>query len=479
MTQTLTARKRWEAPLFRPHGMGALNKFGHRVLRHDHADSFEGVPVDELVATYGSPVFVTSERQLRANVRRIRGAFARRWPDVVHGWSYKTNYTSAVCSILHQEGSWAEVVSRFEYEKARSLGVPGDRILFNGPNKSRAILSRAIAEGAHIHVDHFDELTLIEQIARENGLVVPLTIRLNFETGFTEAWSRFGFNLETGQALEAVERIARSPNLKLTGLHSHIGTFILDPRAHAAATRTLARFMRQVEDSHGVVIESLDIGGGFPSKNALQGIYLPPDQAVPEIEDYADAVCTVLAEETAYRRDQGRPLPRLFIESGRAIVDDSQILLTSVVGTKPLPDGRRSAVLDAGVNLLFTGFWYDHAVRLTAPARGTPARQRATWSARKRATSFGLSPAGRPGTRSSAFGKNTSRKCRKPACSASIRKVLYASSIARSSTASSLSVSEKSPRFAPRPGSACEPSTRPVRAWAIVVVEKGRAGCFA
>jgi diaminopimelate decarboxylase len=373
MTQTLTARKRWEAPLFRPHGMGALNKFGHRVLRHDHADSFEGVPVDELVATYGSPVFVTSERQLRANVRRIRGAFARRWPDVVHGWSYKTNYTSAVCSILHQEGSWAEVVSRFEYEKARSLGVPGDRILFNGPNKSRAILSRAIAEGAHIHVDHFDELTLIEQIARENGLVVPLTIRLNFETGFTEAWSRFGFNLETGQALEAVERIARSPNLKLTGLHSHIGTFILDPRAHAAATRTLARFMRQVEDSHGVVIESLDIGGGFPSKNALQGIYLPPDQAVPEIEDYADAVCTVLAEETAYRRDQGRPLPRLFIESGRAIVDDSQILLTSVVGTKPLPDGRRSAVLDAGVNLLFTGFWYDHAVRLTAPARGTPA----------------------------------------------------------------------------------------------------------
>lgn len=373
MTQTLTARKRWEAPLFRPHGMGALNKFGHRVMRHDHADSYEGVPVAELVATYGSPVFVTSERQLRANVRRIRGAFARRWPDVVHGWSYKTNYTSAVCSILHQEGSWAEVVSRFEYEKARSLGVPGDRILFNGPNKSRAILSRAIAEGAHLHVDHFDELALIEQIARETGRVVPLTIRLNFETGFTEAWSRFGFNLETGQALEAVERIVRSPNLQLTGLHSHIGTFILDPRAHAAATRTLARFMRQIEESHGVVIESLDIGGGFPSKNALQGIYLPPDQAVPEIEDYADAVCTVLAEETAYRRDQGRPLPRLFIESGRAIVDDSQILLTSVVGTKPLPDGRRSAVLDAGVNLLFTGFWYDHAVRLTTPARGTAA----------------------------------------------------------------------------------------------------------
>lgn len=370
---TQPAKRLWEAPYFKPHSMGAMNKFGHRAARSEHVEEFEGVPVSELIETYGSPVFVSSERRLRASVRRIMGAFNRRWPDVVHGWSYKTNYTSAICNIIHQEGSWAEVVSRFEYEKARSLGIPGHRIIFNGPNKPRAILERAISEGAKLHVDHSDEIDLIEEIARTMGHIVPLTIRMNFETGYTEAWSRFGFNLESGQALEAVTRIARSPHLKLTGLHSHIGTFILDPRAHAASVKTMCTFMREIEETFDLDIESIDIGGGFPSRNALQGIYLPPEQVVPDIEDFADAICAALKQETAYRLEQGRALPRLIIESGRAIVDDSQVLLTSVVGTKPLPDGRRSAVLDAGLNLLFTGFWYDHAVKLTSPARGAAA----------------------------------------------------------------------------------------------------------
>jgi diaminopimelate decarboxylase len=369
-TNTVSTKRLWEAPIFKPHGMDAMNKFGRRAARSEHVEEFEGVPVSELIGTYGSPVFVSSERRLRASVRRITGAFNRRWHDVVHGWSYKTNYTSAICNIIHQEGSWAEVVSRFEYEKARSLGVPGDRIIFNGPNKSRGILERAIAEGAKLHVDHLDELNLIEDIARETGRIVPLTIRMNFETGYTESWSRFGFNLEAGQALEAVTRIARSPHLTLTGLHSHIGTFILDPRAHAASVKIMCMFMRDIEERFGLDIESVDIGGGFPSRNALQGIYLPPEQVVPDIEDFAEAICSTLREETEYRIAQDRALPRLIIESGRAIVDDSQILLSSVVGTKPLPDGRRSAVLDAGVNLLFTGFWYDHAVKLTSPARG-------------------------------------------------------------------------------------------------------------
>lgn len=362
----------WVPPYITPHRLGALNKFGHRAGGEDYTERLEGHRIEELVAEWGSPLFVTSETRLRQNARRLRAAFRAHYPDVVHGWSYKTNYTSAICNILHQEGCWAEVVSRFEYEKARHLGVPGSRILFNGPNKGRPILERAIAEGAHLHVDHLDELAAIESIAKDRGEAVDVTLRLNLNTGFTTPWSRFGFHLESGEANEAARRIELSPHMRLTGLHSHIGTFILEPRAYAEQVRLMGEFMAWLEQDGQVRIQTLDIGGGLPSKNHLQGIYLPPSQSVPEPEVYAEAVGQALNEAVAYRVRRGQPLPRLIFESGRATVDDAQSLITTVVGTKRLPDGGRAAVLDAGVNTLFTSFWYNHAVRLTRPPLGVP-----------------------------------------------------------------------------------------------------------
>lgn len=361
----------WETPRIAPLELQALNKFGQRRVRADTQENIDGVSIASLIERFGSPLYVTSEQRLRANIRRIHGAFAARCPDVIHGWSYKTNYNGAVCSILHQEGSWAEVVSRFEYEKARALGVPGDRILFNGPNKSRAILERAIADRALIHVDHLDELQLIEEIGEERGVRVPVTLRLNFDTGYTEPWSRFGFNLESGAARAAMARIKASHHLRLNGLHCHIGTFILDPRAYAAEVTTLCALAEEMEPDHAQ-LAYIDIGGGLPSRNALQGIYLPPEQAVPEIEEYAEAICTAFLNGTAYRVDRGEERPRLVFESGRAVIDDAQSLITSVVGRKRLADGRPAAILDAGLNALFTALWYDHPVRLASPARGEP-----------------------------------------------------------------------------------------------------------
>jgi diaminopimelate decarboxylase len=367
-TTTTTTTPTWEAPRITPLEFNQLNKFGQRRVRSEAQDHIDGVLVAELVERFGSPLFVTSEKRLRSNIRRLQQAFATRGVSAVHGWSYKTNYTSAICNVLHQEGSWAEVVSRFEYEKARRLGVPGHRILFNGPNKPRAALERAIAEGAHLHVDHLDELDLIEAIARERAEVVPIALRLNFATGFTEPWSRFGFNLESGQALEVIARVKASAHLKLVGLHNHIGTFILDPRAYAVQVKILCGLMQRIEADGQIKLDYLDIGGGLPSRNALQGVYLPPDQVVPEPEEFAEAICTAFLAGTAYRAER----PQLIFESGRAVVDDAQVLITSVVGRKTLPSGAPAAILDAGINLLFTAFWYHHPVRLASPPRGQP-----------------------------------------------------------------------------------------------------------
>lgn len=362
----------WEAPRITPLEFSQLNKFGQRRVHQDAQENIDGVAIAELVERFGSPLFVSSEQRLRHNIRRLHQAFASRGVHAVHGWSYKTNYNGAICNILHQEGSWAEVVSRFEYEKARRLGVPGSRILFNGPHKPRPILERAIAEGAHLHVDHFDELALIEDIARERGKPVPLALRINFDTGFTEPWSRFGFNLECGQAREAIARVKASPHLRLVGLHSHIGTFILDPRAYGAQMKIMCTLLREIEADGQTRLDYLDIGGGLPSRNALQGIYLPPEQAVPDLEEYAQAICSAFSEGTAFRLQQGDERPTLIFESGRAVIDDAQSLITSVVGRKTLANGTPAAILDAGINLLFTAFWYDHRVRLVTPARGAP-----------------------------------------------------------------------------------------------------------
>ena len=87
--------------------------------------------------------------------------------------------------------------------------------MFNGPYKPQPILERAVEEDAKIHLDHMDELYLLEEVARKARKQIPVTIRLNFDTGYSEPWSRFGFNLESGEALDAARRIATSNYLNL------------------------------------------------------------------------------------------------------------------------------------------------------------------------------------------------------------------------------------------------------------------------
>jgi len=354
-------RQRYERPVILRHQTGLANKFG-RSPRRDCLPVIDGVPVADLIERFGSPLFVFSERTLRRTIREAKRAFALRYPKVQFAWSYKTNYLDAICQIFHEEGSWAEVVSEHEYAMARRLGVPGSRILFNGPYKPKAALEMAVADGAHIHVDHYDELYLLETIAEEQGRAIDITIRLNMDTGIYPVWSRFGFNLDNGEALDAARRIRAGGKLRLTGLHAHIGTFILEPDAYRKLATKLAHFAQQLEAEGGPRIESLDLGGGLPSRSTLHSQYSPGTDASPPVERYAEAITSGILQ-AGFPPDR---LPTLFLESGRALVDEAGSLLTRVVGHKRLPSGVRALVVDAGVNVLFTSFWYRHEV---LPAR--------------------------------------------------------------------------------------------------------------
>lgn len=317
--------------------------------------SIDGVPVEELVQSYGSPLYVVSEAVLRRKYNELYRAFSLRYPTVAIGYSYKTNYLSAICSILHQEGALAEVVSGFEYEIAESLGVPGNQIIFNGPLKRPAEITKAISQGARIHIDSYDELALVEEIAQKLGKTVPVAIRLNMTVG-PLAWDRFGFNLESGQAMDAAYRVLSSPWLKLVGLHEHLGTFILDPDLYRQMAEKLSNFAKSLID-YGVTLEYLDIGGGFASHNTLHDQWLPADYATPTFDQYADAICPTLIKNLP------QPLPLLILEPGRALVDEAVQMLTSVVSVRYMTSGQKGVVIDAGVNLLSNVAWYRYEIR--------------------------------------------------------------------------------------------------------------------
>lgn len=338
----------------------SMSKAGLPSMQQKIRQDIDGVRVDELTQRFGSPLFVFSERKMRKLYKEAYEAFSSRYPNVQFGWSYKTNYLQAICSVFHQEGAIAEVVSEFEYEKARSLGIAGKDIIYNGPYKPYESLKLAASEGAKIHIDTFDEISDLEKIAEELGMDIPVAIRLNMDIGIEPQWSRFGFNIESGQAMDAVHRIEAGGRLYLNGLHSHIGTFMLDVQAYKLQTTKMVLLMKEIESKTEYTITYLDVGGGFASKAHLKGVYQPPEIAVPTIDDYAEAITSALYEHL----DHGN-YPRLYLETGRHLIDEAGYLITTMTGTKRLPDGRRNYIMDAGVNLLYTAFWFKYDLELS------------------------------------------------------------------------------------------------------------------
>ncbi|MCF7674918.1 MAG: alanine racemase [Akkermansiaceae bacterium] len=372
-----------------------------RLGRTPVMEAIDGVPVAGLLGEHGGPLFVFSEAALRAKIRDARRAFAAVYPKTTFAWSYKTNYLNAICRVFHQEGSLAEVVSGFEYEKARANGVPGYRIIFNGPHKTAGELRRAVEEGAMIQVDNRDEVLALAKLADELDREIRLGIRVHVDTGTHAVWSKFGFCAEDGEALRMIEWMTENTRLRVRGVHCHVGTFMLDAGAYATAADAVVRLALAAAEAGCGTVEYLNLGGGFASRARLHGQYLPPEQATPGFDDYARELCGTIKRLWP----EGRDLPELLLETGRALVDEAGYLLTKVVAVKQrmLAGGcpalaaygkggsngtlaaygkggpvsgaggnrRNAVVLDAGIQILYTTAWYQPSVYpAAAPAAG-------------------------------------------------------------------------------------------------------------
>jgi len=348
----------YEKPTINKVDFAMASKYGSPLKTQKIKSEIDGVKVSDLVKEYGSPLFVFSQQGIEDKYKEIYNAFSSRYPEVEFWWSYKTNYLDAICQVYHNLGSKAEVVSEFEYQKARRLGIEGKDIIFNGPYKTKESLLVAVKEGAKIHIDHWYEINDLEEIAEELGIEIPVAIRCNMDTGIYPQWSRFGFNIDNGEAYDAIKRIYEGKKLYMTGLHSHIGTFMLNASAYGVETRKLVELKNKIEADFGYEIEYIDIGGGFASKSRLKGIYQAPEVVVPSADEYAEAITNAIFEH-----NKGK-LPKLYLETGRGLIDEAGYLLTSVFASKRMADGKKSYIVDAGVNLLYTTFWYNFDISL-------------------------------------------------------------------------------------------------------------------
>lgn len=355
-------RKKFERPYIKKLQAGMPSKFGMKT-RVEPLTHIDDNNVAELIGEFGSPLFVISEKTIRNTYQQAHHAFTTRYPKVQFAWSYKTNYLDAVCRIFHQEGSWAEVVSGFEYDKALGNGVKGSRIIFNGPDKTDEDLKKAIGNDSLIHIDHFDEMYSILSLSETSGKKPKVAIRVNMDTGVYPMWDRFGFNYENGDAWDAINRIMINEKLELVGLHAHIGTYMMSAGAYKIAAGKLADLAHGVARKFGVDIKYIDIGGGFASRNTLKGAYYPGSDTTPSFDEYASAISSgILNSELDPKK-----LPTLILETGRALIDDAGFLLGSVIANKRLASGNRATIVDVGVNLMFTSFWYEHEVYPASP----------------------------------------------------------------------------------------------------------------
>jgi len=356
------SKQPYEKPRLTRITSGMPGKFGVPAT-HEYTNEIDGVGVESLMDAHGSPLFVFSEATIRDTYRRAHKAFSSRYPKVQFAWSYKTNYNNAICRIFHQEGSWAEVVSGFEYHKALGNDVPPEQIIFNGPDKTDEVLALALEKGSLIHIDHYDEIEQLKRLASASGKRPRVAIRVNLDTGVYPLWDRFGFNYENGQAWQAITTLLDGGEFDLVGVHSHIGTYMQSLGCYETATRKLMELLTAIKLKYDHKLAYIDLGGGFAGKNTLRGAFAPGEDTSPDFDAYAETIT-----QTIYSFGlSSQALPTLLLETGRALIDDAGYLLGTVLANKTLAEGGYALVVDVGVHLLFTAFWYEHKITPVRP----------------------------------------------------------------------------------------------------------------
>jgi diaminopimelate decarboxylase len=322
----------------RPVTGSAVYPIGTAVNERGHLE-VGGCDLVELAREFGTPAYVYAEGDLRARARSYREAFARREVEFEIVYASKAAPLSAIHRVFIEEGLSVDVASGGELAIALEAGYAPERIHLHGNNKTEAELRQAVSAGVgHVVCDSFDEIARLEAICAQAGVEQPVMIRVTpgikaethsyVQTGQLD--SKFGFGLEDGLAVRAIEAVGETANLRLEGLHAHIGSQIFELEPYARAIEALA----QLADPEWCRI--LNVGGGL-------GIAYTGDDRPPSIDDYAEV--KVAAVKRVFD-----PVPKVLVEPGRSLVGNAGITLYTVGTVKEIPGVRTYVAVDGGMS---------------------------------------------------------------------------------------------------------------------------------
>ena len=307
-----------------------------------------GCDAVELAHRYGTPLYVLDEHLVRQRAQDYREAFGKFVPGSQVLYAGKALLTTALCKIIAEEDLGLDVVSGGELYTALAAVFPSQRIYFHGNNKSHQELSMALDHRiGRIVIDSAWELEALQTLAASRGDIADILIRITpgvepsthsyIQTGQFD--SKFGLPINAKDTLSTIVQASRMPNLRLRGLHCHIGSQIMGLEYFTKTVKIMVAFLAELRASAGLVLEELDLGGGL-------GItYLDQDEP-PSPGDYAKAIGDAI---TTSCREHDLAVPRIAVEPGRSIVGEAGVTLYTVGAIKEVSGVRKYVAIDGGM----------------------------------------------------------------------------------------------------------------------------------
>lgn len=299
-----------------------------------------------LAEKYGTPLYILDEQTIRSICKDYKKAFEK-YPKTHMMYASKALCTEAVAKILDSEGFGFDTVSAGEIYTVYKAGVDMSHVLFNGNNKTYDELELAVELGVgRISVDNFFELALLNEVAKSKNKTVDILLRITpgiechtheyIQTGHLD--SKFGFDLT--QIDEAVDLILNEyKNIKLHGLHAHIGSQIFETSIYSDEIEILVREVSRLDEKYGLKLEEINIGGGL-------GVKYTESDVPPSTYDIGEIIVNKLHE--VIEKYKIEP-PTVFLEPGRSIISTSGVTLYTIGSSKQVPKGKKYIAVDGGM----------------------------------------------------------------------------------------------------------------------------------
>ncbi len=307
-----------------------------------------GVSCVELAKKYSTPLYVYDENLIRSNCKEYKKYFRVKENGNKVAYAGKAFLPLYMCNIINEENLCLDVVSGGELYTAYKANFPMENILFHGNNKTIDEIKMGIELGVgRFVVDNFYELDIIEDLCKNKNITQEIYFRITpgieahthdyIKTGQID--SKFGFALINGDLYEAIEKLSKYKNIKLVGLHAHIGSQIFDIEPFMDEVDIMMDLIKEIKEKFDIDLKEIDLGGGI-------GVYYTKEDKPNSIKEFCEAIINRVDKKC---NKLGIKVPKLIIEPGRSIIANAGSTLYTIGSIKDIKDVRTYVSVDGGM----------------------------------------------------------------------------------------------------------------------------------